>query len=134
MTRNYVWMPSHIPPKCKLSKWRKQDLQAVADRFVAEFYQPAIKPPPPDARFNYIVGFSTKWHGAYLQFIARYACPGPRALTPFFDTAFARLGCFGPDSWNIWARRHNDQWMVIDQGRTLHQCFEEMRTNPWFQF
>jgi hypothetical protein len=132
MPRYYVWMPTGIPPKCKLSKWQKQSLQREADQFVAEFYKPAIKPPPDDPRFNYIVDYSTKWHGAYLQFIAKYACPGPNALSPFFETAFARLGYFGPDSWNIWARRHNDQWMLLGSGMTLPECFEEMRTNPWF--
>ena len=133
MPRGYVWMPTDIPPRCKLSKWQKQGLQAEADQFVAEFYQPTLKPPPKDPHFNDIVGFSTKWHGAYLQFIARYACPGPNALAPFFELAFARLGYFGPNSWNIWARRHNDQWMVLGHRLTLPECFEEMRTNPWFE-
>ena len=132
MPRNYVWMPTEIPPKCKLSKWQKQSLQCEADQFVTEFYKPGIKPPPDDPRFNYIVDFSTKWHGAYLQFIAKYACPGPNALSPFFESAFARLGYFRPDSWNIWARRHNDQWMLLGSGMTLPECFAEMRTNPWF--
>jgi len=79
-----------------------------------------------------IVDYSTKWHGAYLQFIAKYACPGPNALSPSFESIFARLGYFGRDSWNIWARRHNDQWMLLGGGMTLPECFEEMRTNPWF--
>jgi hypothetical protein len=39
MPRNYVWMPTEIPPKCKLSKWQKQSLQGEADQFVAEFYK-----------------------------------------------------------------------------------------------
>jgi len=67
------------------------------------------------------------------QFIARYAGPGPNALTPFFETAFCRLGYFGPDSWNLWARRHNDEWMVLGSRMTLAECFQEMRTNPWFE-
>ena len=133
MPRNYVWMPTGIPPQCKLSKWQKQSLQHEADQFVAAFYKPTLKPPPDDPHFNYIVDYSTKWHGAYLQFIAKYACPGPNALSPFFECIFGRLGYFRPDSWNIWARRHNDQWMLLGDGMTLPECFEEMRTNPWFQ-
>jgi hypothetical protein len=133
MPREWTWAPTNIPPKCKLSKWQKQSLQADADQFVAEFYRPAfIKPPPKDPRFNYIVDFSTKWRGPYLQFIARYACPGPNALSPFFEIAFARLGYFGPDFWSLWARRHNDQWIVFGSRLSLKECFEEMRTNPWF--
>jgi hypothetical protein len=107
-------------------------MQSEADKFVAEFYKAALKPPPADPRFNYIVDFSTKWHGADLQFIAKYACHGPNALSPFFEIGLARLGYFGPDLWNIWARRHNDQWMVLGSGMTLPECLEEMRANPWF--
>jgi hypothetical protein len=106
MPTGYAWMPTNIPPKCKLTKWQKQSLQAEADKFVNEFYKPTIQPPPENPLGNYIVDFSTKWHGAYLQFIARYDCPGPNALYPFFLTAFARLGYFSHDSWNIWARRY----------------------------
>ena len=128
-------MHTDIPPKCKLSKWDKQCLLVQADRFVAEFYQPSIQPPPPPSRYqgNYIVDYSTKWHGSYLQFIAKYACPGPDALSPSFEIAFARLGYFGRDHWNIWARRHNDQRIVLGSRLTLPECFEEMRTIPWFQ-
>ena len=133
MPRSYVWMPTNTPPKCQLTKWEKQSLQAEADHFVAEFYKPSIKSPPQDAQFNYIVDFSTKWHGAYLQFIATYACPSPNALSPFFQSPFARLGYFGPNSWNLAARRHNDQWMVLGSGMTLAACFQQMRTDPWFQ-
>lgn len=100
---------------------------------VAEFFKPTlIKSPPVEQLGNYVVDFSTKWHGAYLQFIAKYACPGPNAISPFFETAFARLGYFRRDCWNIWARRCNDEWIVLGSNLTLEQCFEELRTNPWF--
>jgi len=46
MPGNYVWMPTNIPPKCKLTKWQKQSLQREAAHFVSEFYNPGIKPPP----------------------------------------------------------------------------------------
>jgi hypothetical protein len=58
-----------------------------------------VRPPPKDQRFNYLVDFSTRWHGPYMQFIARYACPGRNAISPFFDVAFARLGYFR-DEWD----------------------------------
>jgi hypothetical protein len=89
----------------------------------AHFHQAAAR----DQRFNYLVDFSTKWHGPYLQFIARYACPGTNALSPFFETAFARLGYFRDDAWSIWARRHNDQWMVLGHQLTNRGMFSEMR-------
>ena len=135
MPAEWIWVRTGIPPKCKLSKWRKEALKASADEFVKDFYKATfIQPPPEDQRFNYIVDFSTKWRGPYLQFIARYACPGPNAISPFFNVAFARLGCFRDDAWSLWARRHNDQWMAIGHQMTLEECLAEMRANPWFQF
>lgn len=135
MANKGVWVRTGVPPKCKLTKWQKESFRAVADEFIRDFYRPTyLKPPPKDPQFNYIVGFSTKWHGAYLQFIAHYACPGPNAMSPSFDLAFARLGYFRDDAWSLWARRHNDEWVVLGHQLTLEECFEEMRTNPWFQF
>jgi hypothetical protein len=133
MSRQWTWAPTNIPPKCKLTKGQKQALQAEADQFVAAFYKPTfIRPPEKRPRVNYVVDFATKWHGPYLQFIAQYACPGPYALSPFFEIAFARLGYFSHDNWNLWVRRHTGQWIVMDRQLTLAQCFKKMRSSPWF--
>jgi hypothetical protein len=74
------------------------------------------------------------WRGSYLRFIAKYTCPGPNALAPFFEISFARLDCFDCDHYNLWARRHNDQWIVLAEDVTLAGAFPEMRTNPCFHF
>ena len=125
MPREYVWVQTGIPPKCKLSPQEKQRLKALADQFVEDFYKPDIakllRELPPKPLGNYIVDIHTKWHGAYLQFIAKYACPGPNALSPYFETAFARLGFFRLEAWSIWARRHNDEWMVLGHQMTLEK-------------
>ena len=135
MSRQWIWVKSDTPPKCKLSKWQKESLVAKADTFLHAFYHANfLKPPPANPQFNYIVDFSLCWQGSYLRFTAKYACPGPTALAPFFDHAFARLGYFRDDCYNLWARRYNDQWIVLADELTLQECFEEMRTNPWFQF
>ncbi len=131
MTSRYIWVQTGIPPKCRPSQWQKRGFQASADAFVSDFYKPMPQPKKRD--WNYVVGVSTKWHGAYLKFVARYACPGPNALSPFFDHEFARLGYFRPEAWSLWARRHNDEWIVLGHQLTLEECFSEMRNNPWFQ-
>lgn len=133
MTARYVWVQTGIPPKCKLPKWRKDALKAKADEFIEAFYKPTIlKPPPKEPRFNYVVDFNAKWHGAYLKFIACFACPQPNAVLPFFEHAFARLGYFRDDAWSLWARRHNEEWIVLGHQMTLEDCFERMRSDPWF--
>lgn len=135
MSRDWIWMRSDIPPKCKLDRWKKQTLVAQADELIRTFYRPQfVQPVPEDHRFNHVVDFSARWHGAYLIFNAKYACPGPHAITPFFDHNFARIGWFRPERCNLWARRHNDQWIVIADDLTFDACLAEMRANPWFQF
>lgn len=32
-----------------------------------------------------------------------------------------------------WARRHTEEWIVNEDGITLDECFEAMRTNPWLE-
>lgn len=116
MPSRYIWAPSEIPPKCKLQRWEKEQCVAEAEKFI-------------------VVDFRAAFSGSYLRFFAKYACPGSHALSPFFEHPFARLGCFGRDRWNLWARRHNDQWICIERRlQTLRECFQSMRENPWFHF
>jgi len=114
----------------------KEQCVAQAEKFIAEFYRHKfIKPAPKNYKFNHVVDFRAAFSGSYLRFFAKYACPGSQALSPFFEHPFARLGCFGRDRWNLWARRHNDQWICIERRlQTLRECFQSMRENPWFHF
>ena len=135
MSRQWVWMKTDTPPKCRLSKWQKADRLAEAEKLLETYYRPRfVQPPPRKPICNYLVGFSATWHGSYLRFIARYACPHPQAFSPFFEFPFARLGCFDFDRYNLWAQRHNDQWIVMGSDLKLQDAFKEMRGNPWFQF
>ncbi len=135
MSSQWSWAKSETPPKCKLTKWEKQSLVGEAESFLTTFYRTEfLKPAPVNPQFNYIVAFSVRWYGPYLRFSATYACPVPSAIAPFFESPFARLGYFSRDRYNLWARRHNDQWVVMDEDLTLSGCFTAMRENPWFQF
>jgi hypothetical protein len=77
-------MFTNTAPKCKLSKFQKEDIKAKAQKFLDEVFKAVVlRPAPADARFNYMVDVSVKWHGAYLIFVTKYACPGPVAMSPF---------------------------------------------------
>jgi len=106
MPSRYIWATSEIPPKCKLQRLETEQCVADAEKFIAEFYRHKfIKPAPKDYELNHVVDFRAGFSGSYLRFYAKYACPGSHALSPFFEHPFARLGCFGRDRWNLWARR-----------------------------
>ena len=55
MAKNYMWVKTGIPPKCKLSSWDKERLKAVADQFVEEFYRPILEQQPPETEWNHVV-------------------------------------------------------------------------------
>lgn len=133
MPRGSTWAKTNTPPKNTLSKTQKERILEAATRFSDEHYKAHIQPPPKGHNFNYVTDYFVKWRGSYLYFVAKYACPGPNALSPGFDLPFARLGCFAADRFNLWARRHNDQWIVLDEGLTLESCFKAMTNNPWFE-
>jgi hypothetical protein len=60
----------------------KEQCVAEAEKFIAEFYRHKfIKPAPKNFQFNHIVDFRADFSGSYLRFYAKYACPGPRALS-----------------------------------------------------
>ena len=127
------WVKTDKPPKNALSATAKADILSEATRFLDEHYKPERTPTGRDKHNNYVSGHNVKWRGPYLVFTATYSCPGPNAIVPSFDHSFARLGCFARDRFNIWARRHNDEWLVLDDGLTLKQCFARMGEDSWFR-
>jgi hypothetical protein len=133
--RQKTWVYS--PPKPKVPDAVKAELEAKATELVNTVLKPEhVKPPPKNAKWNYIVDLYTKWHRNYFYFCAKYACPGPNALSPFFDTGFARLeyaGGVGRQSrFNLSYMRHTGRWWKIRHGLSLEQCLAEIRDGGLF--
>jgi hypothetical protein len=80
----------------------------------AELKLKHLKPPPEDARFNYLVGV--------------FACPGPNA----FESKLARLLYAGPGRFNLAFQRHTGQWVELYEGLPLQKCLETIRDDPCF--
>jgi len=134
--RTKTWVYS--PPKPKVPDAVKVELKTKATELIDAVLKPEhVKPPPKNAKWNYIVDLYTKWHRNYFYFCAKYACPGPNALSPFFDTGFARLeysGGVGRQSrFNMSYMRHTGRWWEIGHGLSLEQCLAEVREGGLFQ-
>ena len=125
------WVKTSAPPKNTLPAAARAAIQTEAERFVHEHLR--VEAPRAGHKFNYISGYTVKWRGPYVLFTATYTCPGPNARSPEFDRSFARLGCFARDRFNLWARRHNDEWLLLDDGLTLKECLKRLVEDPWFQ-
>jgi hypothetical protein len=129
------WCP--IRPKqlkLKLPGRLKAEVQARANQLVETVLKPAhIKPPEENERFNYVVDIFTKWHRSYFYFCAKYCSPGPNAITPFFETRFARLAYIGSNRFGLSYMRHTGQWWEIYPDLSLEECLSSVRDKPHFQ-
>lgn len=129
--QGWVWVrakPSSVPQKVK------DELNAKAAILVESELKPKhVKPPPPNSDHNYIVDISTKWRGRYFYFVSTYECPGPNAISPFFDCLFARLEYQGDGRFSLAYMRHTDQWWQVFTDLTIDEALKTIREHPLFQ-
>ena len=109
MPRTWMLAPERLPAS-PFPERLKTELEAKANELVETVLKPRyVKPPPKKPRFNYITDLWTKWHGGYFYFGSTYACPGPTAISPSFESRFARLKHVGSGRFNLSYMRHNDK-------------------------
>src|SRR5215207_305271 len=89
----------------------KAEVQARADELIETQLKPRfIEPPPEDRRWNYIIDIWARWHRSFFHFGSTYASPGPNALSPTFESPFARLEYVGDGKFNLVYMRHTGKW------------------------
>jgi hypothetical protein len=129
----WVYAPKK-PSKAKVPDDLKAELDAKATKLVENVLKPMhVKPPPEEAQFNYIIDLWTKWQGSYFYCGATYACPGPNAISPSFETKFARMAYIGGEQFALAYLRHNDKWFVVFPSLTLDECLEAVGGGGPFQ-
>jgi hypothetical protein len=124
----------YAPAKPTVPAEIKAEVQKKADSLVETFLKPNfIKPPPADKQWDYIVDIYAKWYRGYFYFCSKYHCPGPTAMTDYFEAKFARLEYVGDGKFNVAYMRHTEKWWEIFQGFTLDQCLEAIQHIPNLQ-
>jgi predicted RNA-binding protein YlxR (DUF448 family) len=120
--------------KAPLSSSNKSAVMQQANVFIETYLKPNfIQPPPENKNFNYIVDIFSKWHGRYFYICAKYACPSPNAILPFFEIGFARLEYISANRYNLSYMRHNRQWEYVLFDLSLEECFNMIQSIPCFQ-
>ena len=121
--KRWVYNPQNSP-SIKVPEATKVDVENKANALIETFLKPTyFKPPPKDERFNYLADISLKWYRNYFNFCTRYNCPGPNAITPYFDDKFARLEYVAPDRYNLSYMRHTGKWHPVYYGLTFRSVF-----------
>ena len=119
--------------KQKIQDSIKVSVKTKADELVDSVLKPQhIKPPPDDARWNYIVDIYTKWYRNYFYFCAKYTNPRPNAISSHFETKFARLEYVQDECYNLAYMRHTGKWWELYQDLTLGECLIAVTEEPHF--
>jgi hypothetical protein len=112
----------------------KQEVTLKVSELIQTVLKPKhVEPPPTGNQLNYITDITTKWLGSKLYFISVYACPGPNAMSPSFESRFARMEYVGDGKFNLAFMRHTGQWVEPYEGLSVDECLTAIRDDPWFQ-
>lgn len=132
--RQKMWvysLPKEQPKE--VSELLKQSVSEQADKLVENYLKPKwIKEMPEDYTFNYIVDIYTKWFRNRFYFCSKYKCPSPQALSPLFETMFARMTHRGGGKFDLAYFRHTGQWHEIFYDLTAEECLKEIKESGFF--
>ncbi|NIL97983.1 MAG: hypothetical protein GTO53_09540 [Planctomycetales bacterium] len=130
--RTWVLTPK-TKPTSQVPDTLKADVERKAKKLVETLLKPKyIKPPPKSPEFNYIIDIWTKWHRHYFYFGATYASPGPTAISPTFESKFARLEFVGGRRFNLSYMRHTGRWFELFSRLTLDECLQRVGDDGYF--
>ena len=111
----------------------KQEVNQKAGELIENVLKPKhVQPPPKGRQLNYLVDITTKWLGSKCYFISVYRSPGPHAVSPTFETKFARMEYVGDGQFALSFMRHTGQWVRLYDGLSVDECLAAIRDEPWF--
>ena len=117
----------------KPSESLKAELEAKAHGLIENVLKPKhIRPPQEDEKFNYVIDIGTKWHGHFFYLYSTYACPGPNAISPTFESKFARMEYVGGGKFALYFMRHTGEWVGLYDGLSVDDCMKAIQDDPWF--
>jgi hypothetical protein len=112
----------------------KQEVNQKAGDLIENLLKPKhVQPPPKGRQLNCLVDVTTKWLGSKCYFISIYRSPGPHAVSPTFETKFARLEYIGNGQLALSFMRHTSQWVELYDALTVDECRKAIQDDPWFQ-
>jgi hypothetical protein len=111
----------------------KSEVEAKARDLIEKVLKPKhVTPPPKGGQFNYVSDIGAKWYRNYFYFISTYTCPGPNALSPTFESKFARMEHLGYARFALYFMRHTGEWVGLYDGLSADECMKAIADDPWF--
>jgi hypothetical protein len=111
----------------------KAKVETEAKALIEHVLRPKyVLPPKGDEKFNYITDLGTKWLRNCFYFYSIYACPGPNAISPTFESNFARMEYLGNDRFALSFMRHTGEWVANYNPLSVDECMKAIQDDPWF--
>ena len=111
----------------------KTELDAKAKDLIENVLKPKyVLPPKKDEQFNYISDIGAKWYRNYFCFFSTYACPGPNAMSPTFESKFARLEYLGNATFALYFMRHTGEWVGLHDALSVDESMKAIQDDAWF--
>ena len=130
--KRWVYSPKK-PSKASVPEAVKAEVEAKAKELIETVLKPKhVQPPPTGHQLNYVTDITTKWLGSKCYFVSIYACPGPNAISPTFETKFARMEYVGNAKFALSFMRHTGQWVELYDALTVDKCLKAIQDDPWF--
>jgi hypothetical protein len=127
------WNKRPVKKRLSVTASVKAEVETKAKDLIDNVLKPEhVLPPPVEAQFNYITDIGAKWHGNYFYFFSIYACPGPNALSPTFESKFARMEPLDDGKFALYFMRHTDEWVGIFDALSVDECMKAIQDDPWF--
>ena len=112
----------------------KTEVEAKAKDLIEKVLKPKyVLPPKRGEQLNYITDIGAKWHGNYFYFFSIYACPSPNAVSPSFESKFARMEPIGGDRFALYSMRYTGkEWVGVYDALSVDECMNAIRDDSWF--
>jgi hypothetical protein len=129
--------PWNIRParkKAPVSASLKAEVEARAKDLIDTVLKPKhVKSPTVGQEFNYIIDIGAKWYRNCFYFFSTYACPSPHALSPTFESKFARMEPLGGGKFALYFMRYTGkEWVGIGDALSVDESMKAIQDDAWF--
>ncbi|MDA1165468.1 MAG: hypothetical protein O3B13_20415 [Planctomycetota bacterium] len=112
----------------KVSGSVKRDVESKASDVIGNVLKPKhVMSAQDDERFNCVSDLGTNWYRHYFYFIATCTCPSRNALSPTFESRFAKLQYPGGSKFAMYFMRHTRGWVGVYGERSVDECIEAVQ-------
>jgi hypothetical protein len=111
----------------------KAKVETEAEALIEHVLRPKyVLPPQQDEQSNYVTDIGAKWYRNYFYFFSIYTCPSPNALSPTFESKFARMEYLGNAKFALYFMRYTGEWVGIYDALSVDECMKAIQDDPWF--